>query len=85
MDLSRGATFNYQGIGAMNWLVMFPAFLLPILIYIPFNLAGLPYVGLAVIGLLGLIGLIFNKYITEIIYKQFQNKRYIMADGFRQR
>ena len=34
MDLSRGATFNYQGLGATHWLSMLPAFLLPVIIYL---------------------------------------------------
>ncbi len=40
MDLSRGATFNYQGLGATHWLSMLPAFLLPVIIYLPFSWAG---------------------------------------------
>jgi hypothetical protein len=84
MDLSKGAAFNYQGIGAMNWLVMFPAFIAPILIYIPFKLAGIPYVGIAVIGLIGMAGLIFSKYIIELIFRQFHKRRYLMAEGFRE-
>ena len=84
MDLSKGATFNYQGISAMNWLVLFPAFIAPILIYIPFKLAGIPYVGLAVIGLIGLAGLLFSKSLVGLIFRQFQKRRYIMAEGFRE-
>ncbi len=41
MDLSKGSSFNYQGVGAANWLVMLPAFILPILIYVTFRAAGL--------------------------------------------
>ena len=85
MDMSKGSAFNYQGIGASNWLAMIPAFLLPVLIYVPFSLAGLPYAGLIFIGIIGIIGLIFNKQILEIIFKQFEKRKYIMAEGFRER
>jgi hypothetical protein len=85
MDLSKGAAFNYQGIGASNWLVLLPAFLLPIFIYLPFNYFGVPYTGLIVIGLLGIFGLLFNKSILKIITKQFYKRKYIMAEGFRKK
>jgi len=85
LDMSKGAAFNYQGLGASNWLAMFPAFLLPIIIYWPFSMAGMPYTGLIFIGILGLIGLLFNKTFTNIIYRNFLKRKYIMADGFREK
>ncbi|MEA3480293.1 MAG: DUF5687 family protein [Bacteroidota bacterium] len=85
MDLSKGATFNYQGMGASNWFAMIPAFLLPVFIYLPFSLAGLSYTGLIFIGVLGLIGLVFYKTFLNLIFKQFMKRRYIMADGFREK
>ncbi|MCD4746031.1 MAG: DUF5687 family protein [Bacteroidales bacterium] len=85
MDLSKGATFNYQGMGASNWLVMLPVFLLPIFIYFPFNYFGVPYTGLIVVGLLGISGLLFNKSILKIITKQFYKRKYKMAEGFREK
>ena len=83
MDLSKGTTFNYQGVSAMNWLVLFPAFLLPVLIYAPFGLFGYKYIGLAVIGLIGLMGLLFRKYWIARITNNFFKRKYIMAEGFR--
>ncbi len=83
MDLSKGSAFNYQGIGASNWLVLLPAFLLPIFIYLPFNYFGVPYTGIIIVGLLGISGLLFNKSILKIITKQFYKRKYIMAEGFR--
>lgn len=85
MDLSRGASFNYQGMGASNWLAMLPAFLLPVLIYAPFSFAGYPNAGLMFIGLLGILGLSFNRYLMDIVLRNFYSRKYNMADGFRQR
>ena len=85
MDLSKGAAFNYQGLGASNWLAMLPAFLLPVFIYLPFSFAGVPYTGLIFIGVLGLIGLIFHRYLLKIIYNQFMGRKYIIAEGFREK
>ena len=85
MDLSKGAAFNYQGIGASNWLAMVPAMLLPIGLYHLFNAFGLPMFGIAINGVLGIIGLLFSKSIMEILVRQFEKRKYIMADGFRKR
>jgi hypothetical protein len=85
IDLTRGGAFNYQGIGAMNWLAVLPAFLLPILIYIPFNLAGIPNTGIAFIGFLGILGLFFSRFFIRIIFRSFYKRKYIMATAFRER
>ena len=85
IDLTRGGVFNYQGIGAMNWLAVLPAFLLPVLIYIPFNIAGIPNTGIAFIGFLGILGLFFTKFFIRIIFRNFYKRKYIMAAAFRER
>jgi len=84
MDLAKGASFNYQGVGAMNWLVMIPAFILPILIYTPFGILGYRFIGLASIGILGIIGLLTRKFWIRAIEKNFYKRKYVMADGFRE-
>lgn len=84
MDLSRNASFNYQGMGATQWLSMLPGFLLPVLIFWPFKHFNIPYIGYAVIGLVGVAGLVFNKAILGIVTGQFMKNRYKMAKGFRE-
>ncbi len=84
MDLTRGAAFNYQGMGASHWLSMIPAFLLPIFTFLPFKWAGIPQAGILFIGILGLIGLIFHRSLINVIVKQFLKSKYAMAEGFRQ-
>jgi len=85
IDLTRGGAFNYQGIGAMNWLAIFPAFLLPILIYIPFTLMGHGYLGIFFTGFTGVIGLLFNRVLLHAIGKNFFKRKYIMAASFREK
>ncbi len=84
MDLSKTATFNYQGLGASHWLSILPFFLLPLLMYLPFSLLNYPTGGFILIGVFGLAGLIFHKFFMQIIKKQFLKKKYGMANGFRQ-
>ena len=84
MDLSKGATFNYQGMGASHWLSMLPAFLLPVLIFLPFNFMGYKTGGMLFIGALGVAGLLFSRLMIAFVYKQFMKRRYEMAEGFRE-
>ena len=84
MDLSKGAAFNYQGLGASHWLAMIPAFLMPVLIYLPFSLLGFPTAGLITIGALGIVGLLLHKTLMNMLLKQFLKRRYTMAEGFRE-
>ena len=85
MDLSRGGAFNYQGIGAMNWLATIPAFIFPILVYTPFKYFGSPALGIAFIGFTGIIGLLCMKPLINMITNNFYKRKYIMATGFRSR
>jgi len=83
MNLTKGAAFNYQGVGAGNWLAMIPAFLLPVLIYWPFSSAGMPNTGLVLIGAFGIAGLILFKPLMMIIEKKLASRKYVMAESFR--
>ncbi len=84
VDLNRSASFNYQGMGASQWLSMLPGFLLPVLIFWPFKYFKVPYLGYVMIGVIGLAGLVFNKALLGIVTRQFMNRRYDMAKGFRE-
>ena len=84
VDLNRSASFNYQGMGASQWLSMLPGFLLPVLIFWPFKYFKIPYIGYVAIGVIGLAGLVFNKALLGIVTKQFMKNRYNMAKGFRE-
>ena len=84
MDLSRSSSFNYQGMGATQWLSMLPGFLLPVLIFWPFKYFKVPYLGYVMIGIFGLAGLVFNKSLLGLVTRQFMAKRYEMAKGFRE-
>lgn len=83
MDLSKGSSFNYQGVGVMNWLILIPAFILPLIIYAPFGFLGYRYAGLAAIGILGILGILTRKFWIKMIEKGFYSRKYVMAEGFR--
>ncbi|MDO9511883.1 MAG: DUF5687 family protein [Bacteroidales bacterium] len=83
MDLSKGAAFNYQGVGAANWLAVLPAFLLPVIMYLVFNFLLNKYAALMIIGLTGIAGLVFTPFFVKVIQEQLLEKRYVMAENFR--
>ncbi|MCX6235876.1 MAG: DUF5687 family protein [Bacteroidetes bacterium] len=85
IDLSRPSAFNYQGISAMNWLAILPGFLLPVLLVLPFRLAGYPYAGILFLGILGVAGLAFHKSLLKLIVNNLEKRKYIMAEGFREK
>lgn len=85
IDLSRGGAFNYQGFGAMNWLALIPAFILPLLIYLPFRMSGHPYMGIVFTGFLGILGLFFARFFIRMITRSFYRRKYIMAGSFREK
>lgn len=83
MDLNSSASFNYQGVGATQWLLMIPFMAVPYLIYWPFHHMHQPYLGLGAIGLFGLIMLLSRNFWLSLILKQFEKQRYKIAEGFR--
>lgn len=83
IDLRKSSTFNYEGIGAAQWLMSIPIILGPYVIYIPFNIAGYPNVGLAAVGAVGVIGIALNKVLLNYTAGRLLGKKYEMAAGFR--
>jgi hypothetical protein len=83
MDLSKGSAFNYQGVGGQHFVLTIPLLVLPILIHLPFRLLGQPNIGLALIGALGIVGLLFREKLLDLITRRFIGKRYFMSEGFR--
>ena len=84
IDLTRGAAFNYQGVGLSNWLSILPVLLFPPLIYLPFGAFVGRHAGFAFIAVMGIIGILLYRYLFAAIYKKLSERKYIMADGFRQ-
>ncbi|MFC3878539.1 DUF5687 family protein [Algoriphagus namhaensis] len=84
MDLNKGAMFNYEGVGAAQFLIIIPLIVIPYAIYLPFALLINDYVGLAALGSVGLLGLIFSKKLININVKRVLNQRYEVSSSFRQ-
>ena len=83
IDLSKSATFNWEGVGASQWILSIPLLLAPFVIYYPLNLLGYPEAGLALIGIIGLTFIITREFWLNKLVANFKIKRYTIAEGFR--
>ena len=83
LDLSQGSAFNYQGVSGTQFILSIPIFIIPLLIYLPFWAFGNPEAGIAAIGITGLAGIGFNKVLMNVVVQRFEQRKYIIADGFR--
>lgn len=84
IDLSKGSSFSWQGVGAAQWLVGLPVIGLPVLIYLPFSLFDAPNTGLYVISGIGLLSLLFYKFWLGMIAENITNRKYATLSGFRE-
>ncbi len=83
IDLNRGAAFNYEGVGAAQWLMIFPVLLAPYALYAPLLVLGYEIAGILAVGLVGLIGFVFHKRVLHLLTQNLINKRHKISAGFR--
>lgn len=84
LDITKSASFNWQGVGATQWILGLPFILVPVAIYVPFGMMDKPYWGLAAIGSFGLITLLMRNFWINLLVKKFEKQRYKIAEGFRE-
>jgi len=85
IDLGKSQFMNYQGTGLNQFLLIIPIMGVPIPVYLIFKSFGLSQYYFYVLGMMGLIGIIFNKYFIHMMTSQFIKRKYQMALGFRQK
>lgn len=83
IDLGRGSTFNWQGVGAAQWLVGIPTLMLPALVYLPFSLFEAYHSGLITLASIGLFSLLFYKAWHQVIVKNLEDRKYQTLEGYR--
>ena len=85
IDLSKGSSFNWQGVGASTMIMGLPVFLLPFVIYFPFRYLGNPYWGLAALAIFGLAGCLTRSFWVDFLVSEFNKRKYKIAEGFREK
>lgn len=84
INLDQKAAFNYQGTGAVQWLIGFPLLLIPMGIFGLINwLAGFEAAVATLVGL-GLIGIVLHQKIMTVITNRYLNVKYKMIEAFSQ-
>lgn len=84
IELDKSAAFNYQGTGAVQWIIGFPLMALPILLfYISYKLINYE-AGIATLIILGVLGIIFHQKLMKVIVKRYKDNKYAMIAAFSQ-
>ena len=84
MDLTKGALFNYEGVGLAQFLLIIPLMIVPLIVYLPFSILMNAYAGLGALALVGVTGLIFRDTLLNISVNKIQKNKYDIASSFRQ-
>ncbi len=84
IDLNQRAAFNYQGTGAVQWLLGIPLMLLPIGIFVLFYFLLNFESGIAALIICGLLGIVFHQKIMNLITSKYLASKYKMIDAFSQ-
>jgi hypothetical protein len=85
IDLSRGASFNWEGVGATQLLLSFMLLLPPFIIYIPFKIAHHSDLGLAAIAIIGITGILTRGFLLRALETDFYKRKFIITEGFRKK
>ena len=84
IDLDKRAAFNYQGTGAVQWLVGLPLLLIPIIVfYIPFKAISFN-AGVFSLVIFGVIGIVLHKKILSHIVVKYKDSKHKMISAFAQ-
>ena len=84
IDLSQKAAFNYQGTGAVQWLIGIPLLLLPMgLFALCYFLIGFE-IACLVLAILGIIGIVLHEKLMKSITEKYLQSKYKMIDAFDQ-
>ncbi|MDB5130871.1 MAG: hypothetical protein JWR02_620, partial [Mucilaginibacter sp.] len=83
IDLSKGAAFNWEGVGGNQWILSLPLIVTPFIIYAPLAIFGHADIGLALLAVTGLVFILTRSFWIKQLEADFHEKRYKIAEGFR--
>ena len=84
INLDEKAAFNYQGTGAVQWLIGIPLMILPMAIFGLVNWLVNFEIAVMAIASLGFIGIALHKKLMAAITKKYVASKYIMIHSFKQ-
>ena len=84
INLDQKAAFNYQGTGAVQWLIGIPLMVIPVLIFGLVNwLVNFQSASTLLVSM-GLLGIVFHRKIMQSITKKYIKSKYKMVAAFDQ-
>ncbi|MFP4844610.1 DUF5687 family protein [Winogradskyella sp. PE311] len=84
IDLDKKAAFNYQGTGAVQWIIGIPLMILPMGLFALVNwLVGFE-AAIALLMILGILGIVLHKKLMKVITKKYLDSKYKMINAFSQ-
>ena len=84
INLDQKAAFNYQGTGAVQWLIGIPLMVIPVLIFGLVNWLVNFQSALTLLVSMGLLGIVFHRKIMQSITKKYIKSKYKMVAAFDQ-
>lgn len=84
INLDERAAFNFQGTGAVQWLIGIPLMVVPMMIFGLINWLVNFEAAIATLIGLGLIGIIFHQKIMKTITNKYAASKYKMIEAFSQ-
>ena len=85
VDLSKGSGLKTGGTNMTQLLFSLGIVFITVVIYLPFQLCNHYWMGITVIGIIGLINFLLQDWWINILYKQFYKNRYKILEGFREK
>ena len=84
IDLSQKAAFNYQGTGAVQWLIGIPLLILPMGLFALFYFLIGFEIACLIIALIGVVGIVLHQKLMKAITAKYLESKYKMIDAFDQ-
>ena len=84
IDLNQKAAFNYQGTGAVQWLIGIPLLILPMGLFALFYFTIGFELACAVLAIMGVVGIVFHQKLMKAITGKYLESKYKMIGAFNQ-
>lgn len=83
IDLEQRAMFNYQGMGATQWLITFPILFGPLAMYGILAYSFGNFAAYIILGALGLLGIIFHPKLLDFFTKEYLARKHKMIAAYK--
>lgn len=83
--LEKSQFLNYQGTGAVQFLMIIPLLGIPVITYTVFLTLGIKQYTVYALGAAGLVCIILYRPLLQIVVNRFVKRKYVMSSNFRKK